>query len=89
MQNDNLIHQNVNEVFIILPDGAFEKLGKGHIELLRSDSKAKDIQLAIIPNGSNRRSIKKSELSKGIYKARIRWTNNGTEYYKEESLYVE
>ncbi len=89
LTSDNLIHQNVNEVFIILPNGAFEKLEKGQIEFLRTDSKAKDIHLPIIPNGSNRRSIMKTALSKGIYKGRISWTNNGKAYYKEESIFVE
>ena len=89
LTSDNLVNQNVNELFITLPYGSFEKLEKGHIELLRTDAKIKDIQLPIIPNGSNRRSIQKSELTKGVYNARIRWTSNGKEYYKEESIYVE
>jgi hypothetical protein len=56
---------------------------------LRNDSKSKDVQLTIEPNGSNRRTIPKSDLSKGMYKSRIKWTNCGKAFYKEESVFVE
>ena len=49
----------------------------------------KDEQLAIEPNGSNGRTIPKSSLLKGMYKARIKWKNGGKEFYKEESVFVE
>lgn len=86
---EDLLTQNDQEVIITLPVGSFENLEKGHIELMRTDAKEKDIQMALLPNGSNQRMIEKSKLTKGIYKARIRWTNAGKEYYKEESVYVQ
>ena len=89
VSTNNLVSQTSIEVVITLPLGTFENLEKGNIELLRNDSKGKDIQLAIIPNGSNRRTIPKSTLLKGMYKARINWTNEGKEFYKEESVFVE
>jgi ubiquinone/menaquinone biosynthesis C-methylase UbiE len=67
----------------------FENLEKGNIELLRIDSKIKDVQLPIKADGWNVRTIAKSTLTKGMYKARIRWTSAGKEYYKEESVVVE
>jgi len=85
----NLISQTMMEVVVTLPPGTFEKLEKGNIELMRNDAKSKDVQLAIEPNGSNRRTIQKSSLSKGMYKTRIKWTNDGKEFYKEENVYVE
>lgn len=89
LTDQNLVEQNIHEVIITLPYGAFEKLEKGHIELMRTDDEKKDIRQTIVPNGSNRRTISKSDLTKGMYKARIRWTNDGHEYYKEESVFVE
>jgi hypothetical protein len=86
---DNIVSQTMYEVVITLPTGSFEKLETGNIELLRNDNQSKDVQQAIIPNGSNRRTVSKSSLSKGIYKARIKWSSGGTEYYKEESVFVE
>ena len=89
ISSNNLISQTFLEVVITLPPGTFEKLEKGNIELLRNDSKANDVQLEIEPNGSNRRTIPKSSLLKGMYKSRIKWTNDGKEFYKEESVFVE
>lgn len=89
ISTNNLISQTFLEVVITLPPGTFEKLEKGNIELLRNDSKANDVQLEIEPNGSNRRTIPKSSLLKGMYKSRIKWTNDGKEFYKEESVFVE
>lgn len=89
ISDDNLVSQTMYEMVFTLPTGTYEKLEKGNIELIRNDSKSKDVQLAIVPNGSNRRVIAKSTLSKGIYKARIRWTSDKKEFYKEESVYVQ
>jgi hypothetical protein len=89
LSSDNLVSQTLTEVMITLPVGTYEKLEKGNIELLRIDSKSKDVQLPIKPNGWNVRTISKDTLIKGMYKARIRWTSAGREYYKEESVFVE
>ena len=89
ISDDNLVSQTMYEMVFTLPTGTYEKLEKGNIELLRNDAKSKDVQVAIVPNGSNRRVIAKSTLSKGVYKARIRWTSDKKEFYKEESVYVE
>ena len=89
VSTNNLVGQTLLEVVITLPPGTFESLESGNIELLRNDSKGKDVQLAIEPNGSNRRTIPKSSLLKGMYKARIKWKNGGKEFYKEESVFVE
>ncbi len=89
LTSNNLVSQNEYDVIITLPYGAFEKLEQGNIELLKSDDKEKDVQLPLTPNGYNHRTINKTELVKGMYKARIRWTNAGIEYYKEESVFVE
>ena len=89
LTSDNLVSQTLSEVMITLPVGTFEKLEKGNIELLRIDSKSKDVQLPIEANGWNVHTISKSTLIKGLYKARIRWTSAGKEYYKEESVFVE
>lgn len=86
---NNLVSQTIGEVVITLPAGTFEGLEKGNIELLRNDAQSKDVNLALKPNGSNRRTIPKSALSRGVYKARIKWISQGKEYYKEESVFVE
>ncbi len=89
ISENNLVSQTIGDVVITLPVGTFEGLEKGNIEMLRNDSKSKDVNLALEPNGTNRRTIPKNTLSKGIYKARIKWTSRGKEYYREESIFVE
>ena len=50
LTSDNLVSQTLTEVMITLPVGTFEKLEKGNIELLRIDSKGKDLQLPMEVN---------------------------------------
>lgn len=86
---NNIVSQDMDEVIFTLPIGTFEGLDSGRVELLRTDAERLDKFLDIIPDGTNRRSIPKAELSAGIYRARIRWSSKGIPYYKEESVYVE
>ena len=89
LSTNNLVQQDADELIILFPAGSFEKMEKGTIELLRLDAENKDIVLPIELTGFDRRSIPKSSLMKGMYKARIRWTNGGREFYKEETVVVE
>ncbi|MFZ1676446.1 MAG: FixH family protein [Saprospiraceae bacterium] len=85
----SLIDQNQNEVIITFPLGSFESMENGTIELLRNDAQRKDVDLVIQTNGSDRQLISKNSLTKGMYTARIKWTNAHKEYYREEKLIVE
>ncbi len=89
VSTNNIISQTMFDVVITLPLGTFEQLVKGHVELLRNDNKNGDVQLDIKPDGYNRRTIPKSTLTKGSYKARIRWTNGDKEFYKEETVIIQ
>jgi hypothetical protein len=86
---NNIVSQDMDEVIFTLPIGTFEGLDSGRVELLRTDAERLDRFLDLRPDGTNRRSIAKAELSAGVYRARIRWTSKGVPYYKEESVYVE
>ena len=89
VSSDNVVSQTMMEVVITLPIGTFEKLEKGHIELMRNDAATKDVHQDIQAHGNNRYVIPKSDLTKGMYKARVSWASDGVEYYKEESVFVE
>jgi hypothetical protein len=89
ISTNNLVHQDVDEVYITFPKGTYEKMEKGTVELLRIDSKSKDVSMSIQTNGSDRHSIPKSSFSKGMYRVRVKWTSNQVPYYKEETLIVE
>ena len=87
--SNNLITQTMMEVVITLPVGTYEKLDDGNIEFLRNDSEKKDFSIELKRVGTNRHVIQKAELSKGVYRVRMKWSNNGIPYYKEESVFVE
>ncbi len=85
----SMIDQDQDEVIITFPAGSFEQMENGTIELLRNDAQRKDVDLAIRTNGTDRQLISKNSLTKGMYTARIKWTNAHKEYYREEKLIVE
>lgn len=89
VSTNNLVKQDMDEVMITFPTGTFEKLEKGSIELIRNDDQTKDIRIELTSTGYAMRSIPKNSLSKGMYRARIKWTNNNQAYYREENVYVE
>ncbi len=89
ISSNNMVSQGMREVFITFPEGTYEKLEEGTIELLRNDSKLKDVRVEVSPNGYNRRSIPKTSLTKGMYRVRIQWSSDQKDYYKEENLFVE
>ena len=86
---NNIVNQNDREVIFILPVGTFEKLEEGYIELIRSDNEKKDVHLTMELIGRDKFVIPKTDLINGAYKARISWKNDGTAYYKEETVYVD
>ncbi|MBK9981762.1 MAG: FixH family protein [Saprospiraceae bacterium] len=85
----SMIGQNQDDVIITFPAGSFESIENGTIELLRNDAQRNDVDLAIQTNGTDRQHISKNILTKGMYTARIKWTNDHQEYYREEKLIVE
>lgn len=89
ISDHKIVQQDLDEVKIILPVGTFEKLEKGTIELLRTNDQSRDVVLPIEPTGFSHHLIEKSSLIRGMYKARIRWVNDGIPYYAEETLFVQ
>jgi hypothetical protein len=85
----NLVTQDATSVLVHFPEGTYTDLTEGSIEMLRPDSKAKDITLLVEPKDYGRKSISKSNMSKGMYRARLSWKAGGKEYYKEEMVFVE
>jgi|SRR5690606_21050937 hypothetical protein len=89
VSDNNLISQGPDIVLVHLPVGTYEKLESGTIEFLRPDDKSKDVFTALEWTGHNRIEIPKSQLHRGMYRARIKWSSGGIPFYKEETLFVE
>lgn len=89
VSDHKIVQQDLDEVKIIFPDGTFEKLENGTIELLRTNDQSKDVVIPLKHTGFSHHLIEKSILTRGMYKARIRWVNDGVPYYAEETLFVQ
>lgn len=89
VSDHKIVQQDLDEVKIIFPDGTFEKLEQGMIELLRQNDQRRDIRIEVKPTGFSHRLIPKTDLIRGMYRVRVQWVNDGIPYYAEETLFVE
>jgi hypothetical protein len=66
----------------------FNLINDGELKLFRPSNEKLDQQFEVIPtNDSVQRFILK-ETSRGMYKARFRWTMKGKEYYVEKIIII-
>lgn len=89
MSTDPIITQTTDGLVVQLPAGTFETLDDGTIELMRPDDSTKDIHLDMRKDDHGSTVIAAAEMTKGVYKARLRWKNGGIPFYKEESVFVQ
>lgn len=83
------ISQDDNQLYIQLPAITTNNIQDGFIELLKANSKEKDIKLNIKKETSAVIKIAKTQLTKGLYTMRVFWTNAGTNYYYEnKSVFI-
>jgi len=75
-------------------DGAVEvrysqmkEISKAELELFRPSDSRLDRKFAIDPKGSLTR-FELTNLPGGMYKARMRWTQDGQEHYLEKTVYL-
>lgn len=81
--------QDANQLYIQLPAITTNNIQDGFIELLKANSKEKDIKLNIKKETSAVIKIAKTQLTKGLYTMRVFWTNAGTNYYYEnKSVFI-
>jgi hypothetical protein len=65
------------------------EMPSGTIEFFRPSDAAKDIRRPIALDANRQQTVSKNLLSRGLYKIRIDWQNNGTAYYLEEDVYIQ
>jgi hypothetical protein len=85
----SLVSQNANEVVLKFPEGSFEQMTGGVLELLRTDDNGKDKQYPFTATREGTFSISKDNLFKGMYKIRVDWKNMNVPYYFEENVFVD
>lgn len=86
----SVITQTESEVHITIPTGLYTNIADGSIQFLRSSNQAKDYAVLLKPDiNSGVQAISKEKFIKGIYKARIKWSNNGKLYYYEKEVFIQ
>jgi len=85
----SLLSQNTEKLLIQFPQGGFEQMVSGSVDLQRNDAKEKDLHIDISSPGNGTIELSKSNLSRGMYKIRISWINEQIPYYAEENIFIE
>ncbi|HEX5113441.1 MAG TPA: FixH family protein [Saprospiraceae bacterium] len=84
----SLVHQTIDNLVIQFPEGSFEQLVSGSIDLQRNDAKEKDLHFNVSTSGNGIFEIPKSTMTNGLYKIRISWVNKQLPYYAEENIFI-
>jgi len=88
VSNNDLIKQNKDGLLITIPLPLLEGFENGQIEFVKIDDQKKDTTIQFKPDQSGKFSIQNSFISVGAYKARIKWSVQNKEYYREQNLIV-
>lgn len=88
IQTTPLLEQDEQVVKIQMPASSYENAKDASIQFLKPDNQKLDVEMAFEPNDSGQYSISKSQLVKGVYKVRVKWSNEGTLYYSDDNFYV-
>ena len=84
----SLVSQTAEKLVIEFPQGSFEQLVSGSIDLQRNNAKEQDLHFSVSSPGTGRFEISKSDMTRGLYKIRISWINQQSPYYAEENVFV-
>jgi hypothetical protein len=87
--NDTLLRQDINHVTLQIPRPLLSGFGKGRLEFLKTDDKAKDRIIPFTPDSNGLFVIDKTENFTGIYKARIQWNSESKMYYREQDILLQ
>ena len=84
----SLVSQTTDKLVIQFPQGSFENMTSGNVDLQRNDAKKKDLHFDISSPGNGTFEISKSGMTNGLYKVRISWVNKNLPYYAEENIFI-
>jgi hypothetical protein len=89
ISKEALITQTNEELQIKIPTGLYTNITEGSMQFLRSSDQSKDYNLLLQPMADNGvQTIVKTKFIKGMYKARIKWRNEGKLYYYETDVFI-
>ncbi len=86
--SDTLIEKTEKGFLITIPAKLRTNFKNGKIEFIGNEDRKKDFTLKIEPDSMGLFLIEPAKLSRGSYKVRILWENEGKSYYREQNLTV-
>jgi hypothetical protein len=88
IQEQELLVQNGQEVKVQLPVNSFGDISDASINFIKPDNQKLDVEMKLLPDDSGRFLISKTNLVKGVYKVRVKWSNEGQLYYSDDEFIV-
>ena len=73
---------------LVLKFSQMNEVDKGEITLYRPSNAQLDRVFTINNTASPEISFDLTDTPKGMYRAKFRWTMNGTEYYQEKTIFI-
>ena len=89
IRTEPLIIQDPQFITVNLPSTTFEKIQNGTIDFLKQDSQKEDKKYSLAPDTNGLFQVQKSDLTKGVYKVRVKWTNQNQLYYSDENIFIQ
>ena len=66
----------------------FADMEKGELRLFRPSDSSKDKKYALVPTSMATQEFPTTDLTPGMYRAKMQWTMNGKEFFLEEVIFI-
>ena len=66
----------------------FDDMEKGELKLFRPSDSSKDKKYSLVPTSNATQEFPTTDLTPGMYRAKMQWTMNGKEFFLEEVIFI-
>jgi len=66
----------------------FNDMENGELRLFRPSDSSKDKKYSIVPTSNATQEFPTTDLTPGMYRAKMQWTMNGKEFFLEEVIFI-
>ena len=66
----------------------FADMEKGELRLFRPSDSSKDKKYSLVPTSKATQEFPTTDLTPGMYRAKMQWTMNGKEFFLEEVIFI-
>jgi hypothetical protein len=89
-KNKHIICRTEGDSLVLIYPEKFISVGiQGNVEFYRPSDSSKDLIVAIQPGKDSKQYLSKNMFLNGLYKMKIEWTTENTDYYTEENIYIQ